>query len=156
EVKARVKVLASRAAELEKDDAVALTYAGYALVLLCHDLDDGAELIERAIAANPNLAIAWTYRGHTNLHLGHPEKAIDYFITALRLSRLDRLDFATQKGLADAYFFSGQHAEALKWSLSAIRANPNWVPSRLSAMCNHALLGDIAAARAMGEIAMQM
>jgi TolB-like protein/class 3 adenylate cyclase len=156
EEKVRVRTLANRASELDKDDAVSLTYAGYALVLLCHDLDDGAEFLERAVVANPNLAIAWTYRGHTSLHLGDPEKAIDYFKTALRLSPLDPLDFATQKGLADAYFFSGQYTDALKWALSAIRASPNWVPARLTAMCSHALLGDIEAAKAMGQIAMQI
>jgi adenylate cyclase len=156
EEKARVKTLAGRASELDKDDAVALTYAGYALVLLCHELDDGAEFLERAIIANPNLAIAWTYRGYTSVHLGLPEDAIEYFKRALRLSPLDPLDFATQKGLSDAYFFAGQHAEALKWSLSAIRANPNWFPSRVAAMCSHALLGDIEAAKAMGQFAMQM
>jgi adenylate cyclase len=156
EERARVRNLASRASELDKDDAVALTYAGYALVLLCHELDDGAEFLERAIAANPNLALAWTYRGHTSVHLGLPENAIDYFRTALRLSPLDPLDFATQNGLAYAYMFSGQYAEALKWALSSSRANPNWVASRWGAMCSYALLGDIEAAKAMGQIALQM
>ncbi len=98
--------------------ALWITYGGYALVLICHELDDGAEFLERATIANPNLAIAWTYRGYANIHLGRPEEAIDYFKKALRLSPLDPLDFATQKGLADVYFFAGQHAEALKWSLS--------------------------------------
>jgi predicted ATPase len=47
--------LARRAGELGKDDAVALCSAGFALVVVVGDLDDGAALIARALALNPNL-----------------------------------------------------------------------------------------------------
>jgi TolB-like protein/class 3 adenylate cyclase len=152
----RVNALARRAAELDKDDAVALTYAGYALVLACHELDDGAEFIERATTANPNLAIAWTYSGYVNSHLGHQDDAIRHFKKAMRLSPLDPLDFATQSGLALAYFFDGQYSEALKWALSGVRANPNWVSARIITMMCYALLGDIDAAKAAGKVVMQL
>ena len=45
------------AAELGRDDAVALCAAGSALVVVAGDLDDGAALIDRALALNPNLAL---------------------------------------------------------------------------------------------------
>jgi len=156
EEKTRVNTLGRRAAELDKDDAIALTYAGYALVLVCHDVDDGAELIERAVVANPNLAIAWTYRGYTNVVLGRPNEAIEDFKKALRLSPLDPLDFATQNGLAQACFFAGEYSEGLKWARSAIRANSNWPISRLSAMICYAKLGQLDEARNAGRIAMEM
>ena len=152
----KVQTLARRAAELDKDDAVALTYAGYALVLLCHELDDGAEFLKRAITSNPNLAIAWTYLGYCNTHLGHHRDAIEHFKRAIRLSPLDPLDFATENGLSQTLFFADEYSEGLRWALSAIRANPNWAPARVSAMMNHALLGDIEAARADGKVAMRL
>jgi tetratricopeptide (TPR) repeat protein len=156
EERVKVQTLARRAAELDKDDAVALTYAGYALVLLCHELDDGAEFLKRAINSNPNLAIAWTYLGYCSTHLGHHRDAIEHFKRAIRLSPLDPLDFATQNGLSQTLFFADEHSEGLRWALSAVRANPNWASARISAMMNRALLGDIEAAKADGEVAMQL
>jgi len=148
--------LAQRAVELDKDDAMVLTYSGYALVLIAHELETGAALLERATDANSNLSIAWTYRGYVNVHLGNPDDAIEYFKKALRLSPLDPLDFATRNGLATAYFFSGQYTEASKWATSAVRANPEWLGSHRFAMACYALSGDIEAAKAAWEIARQM
>jgi TolB-like protein len=44
--------LARRAAELGRDDAVALANSGTALIVVAGDLDDGAALLERALALN--------------------------------------------------------------------------------------------------------
>ena len=55
--------LARRAAELGRDDAVALGGAGMALAYVVGDLDDGAALIDRALALNPNFAWAWLFSG---------------------------------------------------------------------------------------------
>ncbi len=90
------------------------------------------------------------------MHLGVPDRAIEHFKKAMRLSPLDPLDFATQNGLALACFFAGQHSEGLKWALSAIRANANWPPARFTAMMCYAVLGDIDSAKASGQIAMRM
>jgi adenylate cyclase len=156
EEKATVSTLARRTVELDKDDAVALTYAGYGLLLLCHEFDDGAAMIERATVANPNLAVAWTYRGYADIHLGFHEDAIVHFKKATRLSPLDPLDFATFNGLALACFFAGKHSEALNWALSAIRANPGWPPPRFAVAMCHVVLGDIDAAKASCNIGMEM
>ena len=149
EERVMVEALSRRAAELDKDDAVSLTYAGYMLLLLCHALEDGAELIKRATISNPNLAIAWTYRGYSEMHLGAHESAIAHFLKAMRLSPLDPLDFATQNGLARTCFLAGQHTEALKWALSSVRANPNWPSSRFTSAACYVVLGDIEAAKAI-------
>ena len=62
--------LARRAAELGRDDAVALHTAGIALALVVGDLDDGAALIDRALVLNPNLAGAWFASGWVKVWLG--------------------------------------------------------------------------------------
>ena len=61
--------LARRAIEVGKDDAVALCYAGYALVHAAYELESGAAIIERAIALNPHLAIAWQLSGTVHAFL---------------------------------------------------------------------------------------
>ena len=55
--------LASRAAELGKDDAVALAFGGLALGYVVGDLEGAVALIDRALALNPNLATAWYASG---------------------------------------------------------------------------------------------
>ena len=52
--------LALRAAELGREDAVALTTAGSSLAQVLQELDAGIALIDRARALNPNFATAWS------------------------------------------------------------------------------------------------
>ena len=49
-------LMARRAAELGKDDAVALTFGGIGLAYVVGDLDGGVAMIDRARKLNPNLA----------------------------------------------------------------------------------------------------
>ena len=63
--------LARRAAELGKDDAVALASGGFALGYVVGEADGGAALIDRALALNPNLAWAWLYSGWTECGSGN-------------------------------------------------------------------------------------
>ena len=55
--------LARRAAALGRDDAVALSTAGFALAYVAHDAETGAAFIDRGVALKPNLAWAWLYSG---------------------------------------------------------------------------------------------
>ena len=55
--------LARRAAELGKDDAVALSRGGHALGFVVGDLDAAVTFIDRALVLNPNLAGAWYASG---------------------------------------------------------------------------------------------
>ena len=86
--------LARRAAELGKDDAVALSFGGLALGYVVGDLDDAIALTDRALALNPNLAIAWFASGIVRVFRGgEPDVAIEHFARAMRLSPLDPFMF---------------------------------------------------------------
>src|SRR5262249_13841390 len=78
--------LARQAAELGKDDAVALCTAGIALAFVVGERDDGAALIERALALNPNWAWAWLFSGWAKVWYGEPDAAIEQITRAMRLS----------------------------------------------------------------------
>jgi TolB-like protein/class 3 adenylate cyclase/Tfp pilus assembly protein PilF len=147
---------ARRAAELDKDDALVLTYAGFGLALVAHDLETGAAFLERAVAANANLAIAWTYRGWVNVQLGNHRDAIDFLKRALRLSPLDPLEFATMNGLAAAYLLSGQHAEAIAWAARTLRSNPEWAAAYRIGMACYAHFGDIETAKSLCRTAQRL
>jgi TolB-like protein len=114
--------LARRAAELGKDDAVALSAAGFVLAYVVRDMAAGVASIDRALALNPNLAWAWLYSGWARIWLGQPDVAIEHLAHAMRLSPLDPLIADVQAGIAHAHFFAGRYDEAASWAAMTVGA----------------------------------
>jgi TolB-like protein len=139
--RAEASRLARRAAEVGKDDAVGLCSGGYALVFVAHDLDDGVALIDRALALNSNLAMAWHSSGWSRVFLGEPDLAIKHLDHAMRLSPLDPLIFRAQGGMAYAHFFADHFDEAYSWAQKSILEQPNYRPAIRVAAASAALAG---------------
>ena len=97
---AEVRRLARRAAELGADDAVALATAGIGLAYVAGDTGDGGALLKRALALNPNLAMAWYFSGWANVWYGEPELALAQLAHAMRLSPHDPQIAMMQAGTA--------------------------------------------------------
>ena len=133
--------LARRAAELGKDDAVALCAGGYALAFAVEDLDEGAALINRALALNPNLVTAWHSSGWVAVYRGEFDVAIKHLEHAIRLSPLDRFNFRAQGGIAIAHFLADRYGEATYWAEKAIREQPNYPLALRVAAVSSALAG---------------
>jgi TolB-like protein/Flp pilus assembly protein TadD len=133
--------LARRAAQVGKDDAVALCGAGLSLALVVRAVEDGAALIERALVLNPNLATAWHFGGLVAGWLGKAEEAIEHFARAMRLSPLDPLIGHMQTGMAFGLFFVGRHDEAAAAAAKATREAPNWAPAYLVSAASAAFVG---------------
>ena len=121
-----VAKLAQRAAELGKDDAVALALAGIGLVWVVGDLEQGAALIERALTLNPNWAWAWLFSGWAQMWLGEPEVAIERLVRAMRLSPQESQMFGMEAAMAWAHFFAGRYQEAMSWAEKAVREQSNY------------------------------
>jgi adenylate cyclase len=136
--------LARRAADLGKDDAVALCTAGIALDYVVGDVEGGAALIDRAIGLNPNLAMAWLFSGWSKISLGQPEAAIDRVSQAMRLSPNDPQSSSMQTAMANAYFNAGRYADALAWAEIALRDSPNYLLAACVAAASAALIGQSA------------
>jgi len=135
---AETERLARRAAELGKDDAVALSAAGFALAYVVHDVTHGIAFIDRAIALNPNLAWAWLYSGWARIWLGQPDAAIEHFAHAIRLSPLDPLIADLQAATAHAHFFAGRYDEAASWAAMAVDARvAAYVAAAANALAGH-------------------
>jgi TolB-like protein len=133
--------LATKAAELGKDNAVALGMAGYALAYVVGDIDDGAALIDRALQFDPNLASAWLSSGWVKVWLGEPEVAIKHISRAMRLSPHDPHMFNMRAATASAHFFAGRYAEALSWAGAAAREQPNHLIAACMCAASSALTG---------------
>lgn len=108
--------LARRAAELGRDDAVALCTAGIAMSFVVGDLDRGRELVDRAIELDPNMAWAWLFSGWTRIWLGEPEAALEQVSRALRLNPLDPHRASMYGAMASAHFAAGRYEESLTWA----------------------------------------
>jgi TolB-like protein/class 3 adenylate cyclase len=148
---AETERLARRAARLAKEDAVALYTAGFALARIVGYLDDGAALIDRALALDPNLAAAWHLSGWVNIYLGKPEIAIDHMARAMRLNPLDPLMFGMQNGTAAAHFLAERYDEASAWSEKALRIHTDYLPAMRMAAASHACAGRLAEAQKIIE-----
>ncbi len=145
---AEAERLARRAADLGRDDAVALCVSGITLATVVGDVADGVAFVEQALKLNPNLSHAWECSAWAKIILGEPEVAIEHAHMAMRLSPLDPLTYATQSALAAAHFFAGHYDEAVTWSERSYREQPNWVPATRFGVASLALAGHMDAAKA--------
>jgi TolB-like protein len=139
--------LARQALQLGKDDAVALSRAGFALAFVVGDIDLGAESIDRALVLNPNLAAAWYFSSRVRLLLNEPETAIAHAAQAMRLSPLDPIIFLVQYAVALAHFCAGRYDEATTWAEKATRENLNFLPAVRLAAASNALAGRLVKAQ---------
>jgi TolB-like protein/Tfp pilus assembly protein PilF len=134
--------LASRAAELGKDDAVALAFGGLALGYVAGDLEGAVALIDRALVLNPNLAAAWYASGTVRAFRGgEPDLAIEHLARAMRLSPLDPFMFSMQGVTAFAHFFAGRYEEAAAWAEKAFWERPNILATLRIAAASNAFAG---------------
>jgi TolB-like protein/class 3 adenylate cyclase/tetratricopeptide (TPR) repeat protein len=121
--------LARRAVELGRDDAAVLSRAGYALARVVFEPEEGADLIERALALNPHLSSAWQFGGLLKAFRGEPETAIEHLAHAMRLSPLDPSLYSMQTATALAHFVAGRYEESVLWAEKASREDPNFLPA---------------------------
>jgi TolB-like protein/class 3 adenylate cyclase len=138
---AEVKRLAQRAIELGKDDTITLAASGWALAYIVRDLGVAAALIDRALVLNSNLAEAWYCGGWAKIWLGEPERAIERFARAMRLSPLDPRVTSMRNGIAFAHFNLGRYDEAASWAAMALQDNPDFQPGLRIAAASNAMAG---------------
>jgi TolB-like protein/class 3 adenylate cyclase len=150
---AEAERLARRAADLGRDDAVALCGASFALVLVVGQIEYGSTLIDRALALNPNLGWLWHFGGLAKAFTGEPEAAIEYAARAMRLSPQDPQMFGMQVVAAWGHFFAGRYDQALSWAQAAVREKPKFLAANCVAAASAALAGrPVEAQKAMAQV----
>ena len=140
--------MARRAAELGREDAISLAFAGYTFAFAGREVENGAALADRAIELNPNLALAWGICGWVTLMLGQHDAAIERTAHAMRLSPLDPFMRGPQTTMAVANLMAGRYAEAVSWAAKALQPDPKFAPAWRIAAAGHALAGHIEEAQA--------
>ena len=112
------------ALSIDGNDNLALSLLGRATASFSGDFDTAREMVDRAVALNPNSSRAWEQRGWTYLIAGQPEEAIRSFERAIRLSPFDPLLFSTFAGMSVAFIGLGRFDEAVSAAKKAVRQNP--------------------------------
>ena len=103
---------------------MALSKLGCLTAVFSGDFDTAREMVDRAVALNPNSPRAWELRGWTYVFAGQPEEAIRSFERANRLSPFDPWRFSTFAGLSGAFIGLGRFDEAVSAAKKAVRQNP--------------------------------
>jgi len=141
---------AAQAVERGGDDAFGLAVYGHVQSFLLHDFQKGRTVLERAIAAAPSSAMAWTMASATSGFLGDGALAVNQGEQGVRLSPLDARSFWHEGLLGQAHYVNGDYEQALEWVRSAvsrndlIRFNQRLLIVILSALGRHEEAGEAA------------
>ena len=139
--------LARRAVAVGMDDPVALLSGGTALANLAHELENAIAYVDRAIALNPNLALAWGVSGWLRVYLGEHADAIVRLERAIRLSPFDLLAYYFYAGMGFAHVFAGRCDEAVSWARKAALEKPDWATAVRVEVIAYTLSGRIVEGR---------
>lgn len=111
------------ALEHGRDDALALTFAGFSLGMDAHDRAAAFAAFEAALALSPSTALAWILGSVVHSWAAAAEPAIEWGERALRLSPFDSWAFAAFGSQALGHFLQGRPQEAAKAAYQAVQSN---------------------------------
>jgi adenylate cyclase len=117
------------ALSIDGNDGAALSILGHVTATLSGDFDTAREMVDRAVAVDPNALIAWEHRGWTYQHAGQPEEAIRSFERAIRLSPFDPWLFLRFTGMGIAFIGLGRFDEAVAAAKKALSQNQTFAAS---------------------------
>ena len=143
--------LAAEALERDPFDARALALSGHIRALLFHDYEGAFALFDRAIATNPNSAVAWVRSSPTYSYVGDAAEAHRRAQIALRLSPVDPHLFYTHTALGFAGYTAGQFDEAIVWGRKAMAQNPTFTANLRFLAASLAAAGRESEAREVGR-----
>jgi len=112
------------ALEHGRDDALALTFAGFSLGMDAHDRAAAFAAFEAALALSPSTALGLILGSVVHSWAAAAEPAIAWGERALRLSPFDSWAFAAFGSQALGHFLLGQPHEAAKAAYQAVQSNP--------------------------------
>jgi tetratricopeptide (TPR) repeat protein len=104
-------------------------------------------LVDRAVALNSNLALAWKVGGWVSLYLGQHEEALRRIDRSIRLNPIDPENYGAEIVRALALLLLGNYDDACQCAAQVNAYHPNYaVPYRVLAAGN-ALAGRFAEAQ---------
>jgi adenylate cyclase len=117
--------IVNQALAIKPDDALATYFQGYVLKRLRKNLRQALVAFERAIAIDPNLAVAHNYVGQIKVFLGRASEAAEHTLKAIQLSPRDPQLAEWYYQLAITYIHQQRYDEAVEWARRGVQVNPN-------------------------------
>jgi len=115
--------LAQLVLSIDEHDAETLACVGLAKAYVSSDFDAAIDMVDQAVALNPNSATAWGFRGVTCLYLGQAQEAVWSFERSIRLNPIDPTLFVTYSMLGVAFIDLRRFEEAVAAATKALRKN---------------------------------
>jgi TolB-like protein/class 3 adenylate cyclase/Tfp pilus assembly protein PilF len=129
---------ARKAFSLDGNDATIVMQYGQVLAQSLGRYEEGISLFDKAIELDPNLAIAWAWRGLCKGGHGKTDEAIRDLQHALRLSPRDPRAWMVHHGLSWAHLIAGRYDEAVSWATAVLQFQPNFAISLRIVIAAHA------------------
>ena len=118
--------LAQRAITADRDDSFVLVLAGFVLVMIARDYEQGLEAINRARELNPNIAFVAFLVGAALNICGDPEEGLVCIEAAIRVSPGDPGAFFFYTGAAMSHLMCGRPAEACRLATRSAGMYAGW------------------------------
>jgi adenylate cyclase len=147
ELKEEVLREAREALRLDPNDEYVLTTLAMVLLDLFSKPAEALPLLMRALALNPNFAVAYQLLGDVNLALDNPDEAIRYSEIAIRLNPRAPSTFFAYAILTAASFAKKDLVKALHWANQTIALKPDYWISYAFLTVSSAESGDLESAR---------
>ncbi|MEK9284074.1 winged helix-turn-helix domain-containing tetratricopeptide repeat protein [Bradyrhizobium sp. ISRA442] len=144
------------AIEHGRDDALALTFAGFSLGMDAHDRQAAFAAFEAALALSPSTALAWILGSVVAGWAGEAERAIDWSERGMRLSPYDPWAFAAYDAQALGHFRRDRHEEAASAAYKSNLANPAHSITWVQLAASLAALGRLDEARAAAACVLEL
>jgi len=144
---ARALEAAQKAVVLDSDDAWAHFALGF-VYGMTRRAEEAVVEHEKALALNPNFALAYTYQGSALAYLGRGEEALLKIDASERLSPRGLFQGVNNVCRAAAHFSAEQHRDAVSSARKSILDSPGIVTGYRMLVVNCALIGEIDEARA--------
>jgi adenylate cyclase len=114
------------ALSIDENDPDVLATVGFATSYLTDDFHTATEMVDRAVALNPNSAHAWNHRGQAYLFGGQAAEALRSFERGIRLSPLDPYLHTSLAGMGFALIELRRFDEAVVVARKALRQNQDY------------------------------
>jgi adenylate cyclase len=118
--------LAHRAIAADRNDAHVMVTAGFVLIVVARDYEQGLQAVDRAKELNPNIAFVSMLIGVSQTFAGDPEEALVHFDDAIRVSPGDPGAFFFYAIAGLSHLFFGRPGEAHELARKSARMYADW------------------------------